>query len=284
MTGAAPDAPIRACVLGDPVAQSLSPALHGWWLAHHRIHGQYGAMQVTRAGLRDALSALRDHGYAGCNLTLPLKEAAIDVMDDIDDTARAAGAVNTVVIRDGRFHGCNSDGYGFVESLHAQAPGWSRGRAVILGAGGAARGVIDGLRRAGVGAFTLVNRTRARAQQVKADLGLVDGTVADWDARHAVLADAALVVNCTSLGMTGQPPLDLALDRLPPAAVVADIVYRPLETPLLFAARARGHRPVEGLSMLLHQGRLGFQHWFGAAPAVTPDLHAYIREKMENAP
>lgn len=272
---------IKACVMGDPVAHSLSPALHGWWLARHGIAGQYGAMQVPRGKLRDALHAIRDGGYAGCNLTMPLKEEAPECMDVLDSSAVAAGAVNTVVIRDGVFTGYNSDGFGFVESLNAQAPHWGKSRAVILGAGGAARGIVAALRDAGVEKFIVANRTRARAEDMCGTLG-IDAIAGDWQNRAALLQDADLLVNCTALGMRGKPPLDIALDALPADAVVADIVYRPLETPLLFAARARGNRPVEGLSMLLHQGRQGFEKWFGAAVAVTPDLHAYMREKMED--
>lgn len=271
---------IRACVLGDPVAHSLSPALHGWWLARHGIDGHYGMMQAPREKLQDALDMLRDGGYAGCNLTLPLKEDALALMDRLDDSARAAGAVNTVVIRDGRFHGYNSDGFGFVASLDAQAPQWKKSHVVILGAGGAARGIVAALKAAGVEHVALVNRTPEKAGRLARDLG-VAATTYEWQDIDAALNGADLLVNCTSLGMRGQPPLDISLAGLPQGAVVADIVYRPLQTSLLKAATASGRRTVEGLSMLLHQGRIGFHAWFGVMPDVTPELHAYMRQKTE---
>lgn len=266
---------LRACVMGWPVTHSLSPHLHGYWLKKYAIHGDYSAMAVTPDNLKDALTLLKDRRYRGCNLTMPLKELALDLMDDHDTSCLAAGAVNTVVIENGRLRGFNSDGFGFVESLTAQHSDWSGDRVVILGTGGAARGIVAALHARGAGHFIFINRTRGKAEKLADDFGL-SADIIDWDHRAAALADATLLVNCTSLGMMGAAPLDLDLSALPVAAGVCDIVYRPLITPLLTAARARGNPVIEGLPMLLHQGRLGFKHWFGHDPDVTHELYRDI--------
>lgn len=271
---------LRAAILGYPVSHSLSPVMHGHWLRHYNIDGHYGAMAVTPDGLKDALVTLAERGYAGCNLTMPHKEAALSLMDEHDESCLMSGAVNTVVMRDGKLHGYNSDGFGFVESLRAQVPDWSGRRVVILGTGGAARGIIASLRGAGAQYFVLVNRTRAKAERVVKQFSMTAVDVVDWDDRNAALAGASLVVNCTSLGMAGDAALDLDVARLPDDATVSDIVYRPLETPLLAQSRARGLRVAEGLSMLMHQGRLGFEHWFGVDPAVTKELADVLLAEM----
>lgn len=268
---------LRACVMGWPVSHSLSPSLHGWWLKEYGIDGAYTKMPVAADDLADALKLLVERGYAGCNLTLPLKEAALPLMDAHDESCLMSGAVNTVVIRDGKLTGYNSDGFGFLESLNSANPAWDGARAVILGAGGAARGIIASLHGAGVKQFVLVNRTPEKSGKIITQFGLPAENWS-WQRRHTALEDATLVVNCTSLGMEGQPPLDLDLSALPAAATVCDIVYRPLVTPLLKSAKARGNPVVEGLGMLLHQGRLGFGHWFGRDPAVTPELYAYMEK------
>lgn len=272
-----------AGVMGWPVAHSRSPALHGFWLAEHGIDGAYVPLAVRPENLGTALKALPLLGFAGCNITIPHKEAALDAVDEVDQSARRAGAINTVLVRDGRLIGRNSDGFGFLESLHASVPGWQAmpGPAVVIGAGGAARAVVAALIDARGGAeIRLVNRTAKRAAALAKELG---GTVRGvaWEDRAAALAGASLLVNATSLGMIGQPPLDLALDALPREAVVNDIVYVPLETPLLAAARARGNRVVDGLDMLLHQGRPGFAAWFGVMPAVTPELRRVMVATLE---
>lgn len=195
----------------------------------------------------------------------------MELMDELDASSKAAGAVNTVVIRNGRKIGFNSDGFGFMESLKAQCPQWNKDHAVLLGAGGAARGIAAALKDAGVKKFTLINRTPEKAHRIIEDLGLQRGTVAS-DAP----ADTTLLINCTSLGMVAHPPLSIDISSLEKTAVVCDIVYRPLSTPLLDEARRRGHRVVEGLPMLLHQGRLGFKQWFGVDPSVTPALYEEI--------
>lgn len=267
---------IRAAVLGSPIAHSLSPKLHGHWLQAYNIKGEYTAIETPATALKETLHQLAAEGFAGCNLTLPLKEEALALMDALDDSARAAGAVNTVVIKNGRMTGYNSDGFGFVESLGAQCPAWRGDHVVLLGTGGAARGIASALKSAGAKKFTLVNRTPARAETLAQDLTLPGADVQPWESRSDVLADATLLVNCSSLGMKGQPPLDLDLTKLPKSATVSDIVYRPLVTPLLETARQRGNKIAEGLPMLLHQGRLGFKLWFGRDPAVTPELYNEI--------
>jgi shikimate dehydrogenase len=263
-----------AGVMGWPVAHSRSPALHGFWLAERGIDGAYLPLAVLPENLRRALQALPVLGFAGCNITIPHKEQALDIVDEIEPSARRAGAINTVVINPrGRLIGSNTDGFGFLESLRAAVPGWTArsGGAVVLGAGGAARAVVAALLDDGAPEIRLVNRTPARATSLaKALGGIVHGV--PWEHRAEALAGAALLVNATSLGMDGQPALELALDALPTDAVVNDIVYVPLETELLRAARARGNRAVDGLDMLLHQARPGFAAWFGVEPQVTPEL------------
>ena len=275
---------IRAGVMGWPVEHSRSPAVHGFWLRHYGIAGDYVKLPVRPEGLRTALRALGEEGFAGCNLTLPHKEAALAIVDHIDASARRIGAVNTIIVRPDRtLEGRNTDAFGFIENLRAGAPGWraDRGAAVVLGAGGAARAVLTALIDAGVAEIRLLNRHRARAESLTAALG-GPIRVLDWEARARVLADAALLVNTTSLGMHGAPPLELALDALDPAAVVNDIVYVPLETPLLAAARRRGNTVVDGLGMLLHQARPAFAAWFGVMPAVTPALRRTIEATLQS--
>jgi shikimate dehydrogenase len=265
----------RACVMGFPVSHSLSPKLHGFWLEKYHIDGEYSKMAIPAEVLKDALARIVDQGYAGCNLTLPLKEAALPLMDVHDESCLMSGAVNTVVIKNGKIHGFNSDGFGFVENLKTHNPKWKGDRTVILGTGGASRGVIASLRAAGAKHFVLVNRTPEKADRVVKQFKL-DAEVHGWEHRHAVLEGADLLVNCTSLGMVDQPALDLDLKLLPKEATVADLVYRPLVTPLLKSAHKRGNPVVEGLGMLLHQGRLGFEYWFGRDPEVTKDLYEFM--------
>jgi len=267
-----------AGVMGWPVGHSLSPVLHGHWLDGLGIDGAYVPLAVAPENFAEVLKALAKMGFRGVNVTVPHKEAALAAVDDADALARRIGAVNTIVVgADGRLTGTNTDGFGFLENLKEGAPGWNpaAGPAVVLGAGGAARAVVVALIDAGVPDIRLTNRTRARADRIAQDLG-GPVTVHDWDDRAAILANANLLVNTTTLGMTGKDPLEIALDALPTAALVNDIVYAPLETGLLAAARARGNPAVDGLGMLLHQARPGFEAWFGAAPQVTPDLRARI--------
>ncbi len=268
-----------AGVMGWPVSHSRSPALHNFWLAEHGIDGVYMPLAVAPEEFERALRALPLLGFAGVNVTVPQNEAAFAAVDETDRLARRIGAVNTIVFDDdGRARGGNTDAFGFVESLRARAPGWSgaAGPAVVLGAGGAARAIAVALQDQGAPEIRLVNRTAARAARLVEQLGSPLTAVA-WRERDAALDGAALVVNTTTLGMAGNPPLDLSLDSLPTDAVVNDIVTKPLMTPLLAAAAGRGNPVVDGLEMLLHQARPGFALWYGAEPRVTDRLRAAVR-------
>lgn len=263
---------LKACVMGWPISHTLSPKMHTYWLQKYGIEGTYTAEPVPIVKLKDALQGLIDNGYAGCNLTIPLKEEALSLMDLHDESALQAGAVNTVKIKDGKLKGFDSDGFGFLENLKQQKPDWKGDKVVIIGTGGAARSIISTLQREGAKKFVLVNRTMDRAEKI-ADAFSLDAEVMPWEKRAAALQDATLLINSSCLGMAGQEGLDLDLSSLPIDAVVSDIVYRPLNTPLLLAARHRGNPVVKGLGMLLHQGRLGFKLWFGVDPDVTADLY-----------
>ena len=271
-----------AGVMGWPVAHSRSPRLHGFWLDHYGIDGAYVPMAVRPERVVDAVRALSTLGFAGCNLTVPHKELVLPALDRIDPLARRIGAVNTVVVApDGSLDGYNTDAFGFLESLRGAAPEWraAAGPAAIIGAGGAVRAIVVALQDAGVPEIRIVNRTRARAEALAADLGAAGFgaiTVADWADRARSLDAVNLLVNGTTQGMHGEPALDLDLSALPPAALVADIVYVPLITPLLAAATARGNPTVDGLGMLLHQARPGFERWFGRSPEVTPELRQFV--------
>jgi shikimate dehydrogenase len=267
-----------AGVIGWPVAHSRSPMLHGHWLREHGIAGAYLPLPVRPERLEHALRGLAALGFAGCNVTVPHKEAALALVDGADVTARRIGAVNLIVVRpDGALHGSSTDGFGFLANLRDRLPGWraDAGPAVVLGAGGSARAVVAALSDAGCPELRLLNRTRQRAEILAATLG-GPVQVLDWDRRAAALAGAALLVNTTTQGMTGNPALDLDLTALPATAAVTDLVYVPLETPLLAAARARGNRVADGLGMLLHQARPSFAAWFAVMPEVTAELRRAV--------
>lgn len=267
-----------AGLIGLPVFASRSPKIHRYWLDRHDIAGDYILMPVQPAALEPALRGLAALGFAGCNVTMPHKEAAARLVDRLDATAQRMGAVNLIVVEpDGSLSGYNKDGFGFIQNLYDGNPAWrpSAGPAVVLGAGGGARSVVVSLMEEGVPEVWLLNRTRARAEALRAEFGGAV-TVFDWAERHEALAGAALLANTTNQGMSGQPPLDLRLDALPSGALVCDIVYNPLSTPLLDAARARGNAVVNGLGMLLHQARSAFAAWWGVQPNVTPELRAAV--------
>ena len=265
-----------AGIMGWPVSHSRSPAIHGHWLARYGIDGAYIPFSVRPEDGYDAIRMLPRLGFSGTNVTLPHKETALRAVDEVDPIARRIGAVNTVVAReDGSLHGGNTDAYGFLEHLRACAPGWRPGVAAVFGAGGSARAVAASLVDAGASEVRLANRTAARAEKVAEDIGGPVTAVA-WSERDAALDGAGLLVNTTSLGMTGNPPLEIALDALPDDAVVNDIVYVPLETPLLRAAQRRGLAIVDGLGMLLHQARPGFAAWFGRDPEVDEVLRESV--------
>ncbi len=270
-----------AGVMGWPVAHSRSPRIHGYWLEEKGIDGAYLPLAVRPEALDAALAALPALGFRGCNLTAPHKEAALARMDTLSETARRIGAVNTVTVgNDGALHGDNTDGYGFISHLRQEAPGWEAGAPVtVLGAGGAARAVVDALSAAGVSEIRLLNRSGERAAALARGAGETVRPL-PWDQRDEALAGCGLLVNTTNLGQVGKPALNLALDRLPVDAVVYDLVYAPLETDLLNAARARGHVAVDGLGMLIHQARPGFAAWFGAEAEATAALRTFAAEGL----
>lgn len=267
----------RACVIGWPISHSRSPIIHNYWLRRYAIEGRYERLPVRPEDLRHFLSDLQGQGFVGCNVTVPHKEEAFRLVEAEGDAALLTSTVNTVFLRDGRPFGRSTDGEGFVGGLVAGVPGWSPrdGTVALLGAGGAARAIAAALAGAGASRIHVFNRTPGRAEAMAGDFG-PPVMAARWDDLADTLAEAGLLVNATSLGMEGQPPLEIRLDALPREAVVTDIVYVPLETPLLRAARARGNRTVDGLGMLLHQAVPGFELWFGVRPEVTPELRALV--------
>lgn len=267
-----------AGVIGAPIAHSRSPALHGHWLRRYGIAGHYVPLHVEHEDLRSVLAALPRMGFVGINVTIPHKEAVIQLADQVSDRAALMGAANTLVFaRDGRIHADNTDGYGFLENLRAGAPHWraDAGPVTVLGAGGAARAVIASLIEAGVPELRLANRTRTRAEALREEFG-TRVMVHDWVHGADALADVTLLVNTTALGMTGKPELKLPLDRLPGTAVVTDLVYSRLDTGLLQRARDRGCVTVDGLGMLLYQAVPGFERWFGRRPEVDEDLRQAV--------
>jgi shikimate dehydrogenase len=273
---------LLAGVMGWPVMHSRSPKLHNYWLEKHGLAGAYVPLAITPQRIGAALRALPALCFAGCNLTIPHKETALAIVDRVDERARRIGAISCVTVAaDESLVGTNNDAFGFIESLREAEPHWraDAGPVVVVGAGGAARAVLDGLIEEGAREIRLVNRTFERAQRLEADFA---GPVRayPWGERAALLEGAATLVNTTSQGMVGEPPLDVPLGALPRAALVADIVYIPRETPLLTAARRRGNRTVNGLGMLLHQARPAFHAGFGIMPEVTPELRALIEATL----
>ncbi len=266
-----------AGVMGWPVAHSRSPQLHGYWLHKYAIDGAYLPLAVDPRNIEPALRALPMLGFRGCNLTVPHKELAMKIVDSLSQRAKRVGAVNTVVVQDdGSLFGDNTDGYGFLENLKSGAPAYkaSNGPAVVIGAGGAARAVLAALIDDGVSDIRLTNRTRSRAESLAEEFGTA--RVVEWEERSQALDGAALVVNASTLGMTGQPPLEIDLSSLPKTAVVNDIVYSPLVTDLLKTAKNQGNVAVDGIGMLLHQARPGFEAWFGQKPEVDQTLRALM--------
>ncbi len=264
----------RAFVVGHPIAHSRSPLIHGHWLAQHGLVGTYGRIDVAPDAFEDFLTTMASQGLVGGNVTIPHKEAAFRLVERRDAAAEAIGAVNTVWLEDGRLVGSNTDAYGFAANLDQNAPAWRDAEtALVLGAGGASRAIIHALRQAGIERILIANRTASRADELASIFG---ATAIAWDDIAARLPATGLLVNTTSLGMTGKGDLDLPLDAMPSGAVVTDIVYVPLETPLLARARERGLATVDGLGMLLHQAVPGFERWFGVRPVVDAALRDLI--------
>lgn len=294
MNNADPKVPLRAAVIGHPIAHSLSPRIHGFWLKHYSIEGAYDAIEVRPEHLQAFLQALPAQGYAGVNITLPHKEEALKYVDEIEPLSQLLGAVNTVVVKNGKLLASNTDLGGFFENIHSHAPLFPMhaGKAVVLGAGGAARAIVMGLLIYGVPQVVIVNRTEDRANAIKETIRVAGASsglakidweklaekiaIIPWSKREEALLGANLLVNTTSLGMKGQPPLEISLKHLPINALVTDIVYNPLETDLLKAARTHGNIVVDGLGMLLHQAAPGFHAWFGVRPEVTEALRIHV--------
>ncbi len=269
---------LLAGVMGWPVMHSRSPLLHGFLLKQRGLNGAYVPLAIRPEGLEPALRALPALCFAGCSLTIPHKERAMRFVDRIDDAARKIGAISCVTVEeDGSLSATNNDHFGFIQGL-LEADShltFDAGPIAVIGAGGGARGVVYGLVKHGAREVRLVNRTRERAEALKRDIG-GPIEVFGWAERAAILEGATILVNTTSQGMSGYPPLELDLGKLPQTALVSDIVYIPAETPLLAAARARGNRTVNGLGMLLHQARPAWKSWFGIDPEITPELRAAV--------
>jgi shikimate dehydrogenase len=273
---------LLAGVMGWPIMHSRSPLLHNHWFETLGVAGRYVPLAIRPEGLDAALHALHPLGFAGCNLTLPHKQPAMTIVDEVDAVARAIGAISCVIVREnGSLLGTNNDCIGFIDSLRHTFSDWraDAGPAVVLGAGGGARAVCHALAREGAREIRVVNRTFARAKKLADDFGAPLQAV-PWEAREDALADAAMAVNTTSQGMSGQPALDITLTQLSRRALVCDIIYIPRETPFLAAARARGNPTINGLGMLLHQAPPAWRAWFGIAPKVTPELRALLERSL----
>jgi shikimate dehydrogenase len=279
---ASPDNFLLAAVMGWPISQSRSPVLHNFWFAQHGLKGSYVPMAIPPDRLEAALRALPALNFSGCNLTIPLKQIAMKIVDEVDVTARKIGAISCVTVRkDSSLSGSNNDWYGFTHNILEFVPDWRAdlGPVAVMGAGGGARAVIYGLMERGAREIRLCNRTLTRAEALAKEFcGPI--TVLPWNSRHEALDGCAMLVNATSQGMIGQNALDLRLDQLPTSALVNDIIYIPRETPLLAAARGRGNRTVTGLGMLLHQGVPAWKAWFGIEPKVTAELRAKIEATL----
>ncbi len=272
----------KACVIGWPIGHSRSPLIHNYWLKHYGINGIYERLPVEAANLPAFLMGFANAGYAGCNVTLPHKEAAFQLVRAADENTRRLGVVNTVYMRDGHLFGTSTDGEGFIANLYAGAPALKlkNSRAVVLGAGGAAMAIVGALLDEGVAEIGLANRSFDRSQLLRRNFGSLVKP-ANWRDRDDILSDCAVLVNTTSLGMGGQPPLEIGLAKLPAHAVVSDIVYFPLETTLLRRAAQLGLATVGGLGMLLHQAVRGFELWFGTRPTVTQPLYDLVAHDID---
>jgi shikimate dehydrogenase len=277
-----PDRFYLAGVMGQPIMHSRSPMLHNYWLNQQGMAGRYVPLAIKPEGLAAALRALHPLGFSGCNLTIPHKQTAMDIVDEVDAAARKIGAISCVTVRaDGTLLGSNNDAFGFIRNVREAQPNWraDAGPIVVIGAGGGSRAVCYGLMQEGAKEIRLVNRNLERAERLAADFGAPIKAY-PWAQRNDLLEGAAMVVNTTSQGMVGQTDLDIKLDKLSTSALAADIVYIPLETPFLAAARLRGNPTVNGLGMLLHQGPLAWKAWFGIEPEVTAELRTLVEQSL----
>jgi shikimate dehydrogenase len=277
-----PDRFLLAGVMGWPVMHSRSPMLHNYWFKKHGLAGTYVPLAIRPEHLAAALRGLHPLGFAGVNVTIPHKQEAMRIVNEVDVLARSIGAISCVIVKaDGSLVGTNNDCYGFIHALRQEQPGWraDAGPVVVIGAGGGSRAVCYGLAQEGAREIRVVNRTLERAKGIAAQFGSPIKAL-PWEQRQEVLEGAAMVVNTTSCGMIGNPALDLKLDKLPKSALAADIVYIPLETPFLAAARKLGNRTVNGLGMLLNQGRPAWKAWFGIEPEVTAELRAMVERTI----
>lgn len=277
-----PDRFLLAGVMGWPVMHSRSPMLHTWLMKQHGLMGTYVPLAIKPENLAAALGGLAPLGFSGCNITIPHKEQALRIVDHVDEVARRIGAVSCITVRpDDSLAATNNDAFGFVQNVLQHQPSWraDAGPAVVIGAGGGARAIVYALAERGAKEIRVINRTRARADALAREFG-GPVSVVEWADRGRALGDAAMLVNTTSQGMVGQPPLELPLDTVPARALVCDIVYVPVETPLLAGARRRGNPTIDGLGMLLHQVRPAWQAWFGIDPEITPELRAHIEATL----
>jgi shikimate dehydrogenase len=267
------------CIIAWPAGHSRSPLIHNYWIKQHNLNAEYRREAVPPEQLTDFITHFRERGYIGGNVTVPHKQAVM-ALSEPDERAKAVGAANCLWYDDGKLRSTNTDVDGFLNNLDAVTPGWDRGleTAVVLGAGGGARAVVYGLIQRNVGRVYVINRTAERAEALKKKFG-ARVHVAKWEEKTGLLGGAGLLINTTTLGMVGQPPLEINL-RCPASLVVADLVYAPLETGLLKLARERGLRTADGLGMLLHQAVRGFERWFGIKPEVTPELRALVEADL----
>lgn len=267
---------MKACVIGHPITQSKSPIIHNYWMNMNNIEGTYQAIDITPENLKDGIEKLISENYKGFNITAPHKQNIMQFCNEMDDVARLIGAVNTVRIEGGKLYGTNTDAFGFIQNIKENSDfDFTDKKILVLGAGGAARAILYGLIQAGVSEIILTNRTMQTATDLAKNFN-ANITVAPWEKRAELLSDIDLLVNTTSLGMQGKPPLDMDLSRLNPTALVNDIVYAPLMTPLLTQAKSRGNKTVTGIGMLLHQARPAFAAWTGITPEVTAELESLV--------
>jgi shikimate dehydrogenase len=269
---------IKAGVIGWPIDHSLSPRLFSYWFNKYNINGSYKSYPVKETKIFKFLNSMEEKGLAGLNVTVPHKQTVMEYVDLLSDRARKIGAVNTITLeKNGSLCGDNTDGFGFVENLKQSYKSLNAftGVCVVIGAGGAARAIVTALISAGAEKIYLINRTRSNGEKLAEEIG-GPINILDWSKRHDSLAEATLVINATTLGMKGKPPLELNLDELPKKALVNDIVYSPLKTQLLINSKARGNPTIDGIGMLLHQARPGFNSWFGVEPKVTEDLRNHV--------